>query len=147
MSQQQTIGRYRILEHIASGSQGRVHQAYDPETGQIVALKVLHSHLTDDIAYVERFLREASLASQVDHPNVVEIFEVGRDGDQFFISMEYLPQSLARILEGGSQMEPEQAASLVFRLQRVLRLRTPVVSSTGILNRKTSSSDLKANLR
>ena len=66
MSQQQTIGRYRILEHIASGSQGRVYQAYDPETGQIVALKVLHSHLTDDITYVERFRRESSLASQVD---------------------------------------------------------------------------------
>ena len=49
MSQQQTIGRYRILEHIASRSQGRVYQAYDPETGQIVPLKVLHSHLTDDI--------------------------------------------------------------------------------------------------
>ena len=63
MSQQQTIGRYRTLERIASGSQGRVYQAYDPETGQIVALKVLHSHLTDDITYVERFRRESSLAS------------------------------------------------------------------------------------
>ena len=68
MNQQRTIGWYHILERIASGSQGRVYQAYDPETGQVVAVKVLHSHLTDDIAYVERFRRESSLASQVDHP-------------------------------------------------------------------------------
>ena len=40
-----------------------MYQAYDPEIGQIVALKVLHSHLTDDITYVERFRRESSLAS------------------------------------------------------------------------------------
>ena len=49
MSQQRTIGRYRILERIASGSQGRVYQAYDPETGQVDAVKVIHSHLIGDI--------------------------------------------------------------------------------------------------
>ena len=49
MNQQRTIGWYHILERIASGSQGRVYQAYDPETGQVVAVKVLHSHLIDDI--------------------------------------------------------------------------------------------------
>ena len=66
MSQQRTIGRYRILECIASGSQGFGYQAYDPDTGHIVAPKVLQSHLTDDITNVERFSRESSLVSQVD---------------------------------------------------------------------------------
>ena len=78
MSQQRTVGRYRILETIASGSQGRVYQAYDPEAGQVVALKILQPHLTDDTAYVARFRREASLAGQIDHPNVVKISEVAK---------------------------------------------------------------------
>ena len=47
---QQRIGRYQVLEDIASGGQGSVHRALDPETGQIVALKVLHAHLISDSA-------------------------------------------------------------------------------------------------
>ena len=85
---QQRIGRYQVLEDIASGGQGSVHRALDPETGQIVALKVLHSHLISDSAFLERFHREAQLSASIDHPNVIRIFEVGQDGDSHFIAME-----------------------------------------------------------
>ncbi|MCL0099707.1 serine/threonine protein kinase [Dehalococcoidia bacterium] len=109
--EQEQIGRYRVLEPIASGAQGSVYQAYDPETGQVVALKVLHPHLTTNAPYLERFRREASLASSIDHPNVVKIFEVGQHDKQYFMSMEYLPQSLARILEDGARMDPRRAGA------------------------------------
>ena len=79
---QNNIGRYQVLEEIASGGQGAVYRVFDPDTGQIVALKVLHVSLSTDSNYVERFRLEASLASSIDHPNVVKIFEVGQDGDQ-----------------------------------------------------------------
>ena len=61
----QQIGRYQVLDEIASGGQGVVYRAYDPDTGQIVALKVLHASLSDDSSYVERFRREASLAASI----------------------------------------------------------------------------------
>ena len=105
MNQQHSIGRYQILDTIASGSQGSVYQAYDVTTSQVVALKVLHSHLVQNKDYVERFRREASLAGQIDHPNVVKIFEIGRDGDQHFMSLEYLPQNLARIMEANERLD------------------------------------------
>ena len=80
---------------------------FDPETGQIVALKVLHAHL-GDTTHLERFLREARMASSVDHPNVIRVFDVGPDGDSHFISMEFLPESLARVIESGGALPIER---------------------------------------
>ena len=107
---EQQIGRYQILDEIASGGQGAVYRVFDPDTGQIVALKVLHASLSTDSNYVERFRREASLASSIDHPNVVKIFDVGEVGDQHFMALEFLPESLARIIEAGGQMRLDRVA-------------------------------------
>ena len=107
---QQQIGRYQILDEIASGGQGAVFRVFDPETGQIVALKVLHAFLSSDANYVERFRREASLASSIDHPSVVKIFEVGQDGDKHFMALEFLPESLGRVIEAGGQMRLDRVA-------------------------------------
>ena len=104
------IGRYQILDEIASGGQGTVYRAFDPDSGQIVALKVLHPSLSGDRSYIERFRREASLAASIDHPNVVRIFEVGQDGDRHFMALEFLPESLARVIESGGQMRTDGAA-------------------------------------
>ena len=65
MTQQRNIGRYQILEDIAAGAQGSVYQAYDPETSQIVAVKVLHPQLAQDTNYLERFRREATASISI----------------------------------------------------------------------------------
>ncbi len=107
--EQQPIGRYQVLDEIASGGQGAVYRVFDPDTGQIVALKVLHGFLSTDSNYVERFRREASLAASIDHPYVVKIIEVGQDGDQHFMALEFLPESLSRVIEAGGQMRLDRA--------------------------------------
>ncbi len=56
---QQRIGRYQVLEEIAAGGQGTVYRAFDNDTRQIVALKVLHPPLSGEPGYIERFRREA----------------------------------------------------------------------------------------
>jgi len=99
---QERIGRYRVLEEIASGAQGTVYRAHDPESGRIVALKVLHRELSRDRQYVERFRREATLAASIDHPNIVRIFDVGEAGGLHFMAVEFLPESLARVIEAGA---------------------------------------------
>ncbi len=82
---QKRIGRYNVIEEIASGGQGAVFRAFDPEGGRLVAIKVLHASLTGDRSYLERFRREASITSSIDHPNVVRIYEVGESEGRHFI--------------------------------------------------------------
>ena len=113
---QQTVGRYRILEEAAKGSQGAVYRAFDPDNGRIVALKVLHPNLTADSSYIERFRREARIAASIDHPNVVRIFDVGQDGDSHFISMEFLPENLARIIQSGEPLELDRVAKICVQI-------------------------------
>jgi len=98
---QERIGRYRILENIASGTQGAVSRAFDPEANRLVAIKVLHPSFTGDATNVERFHREASLAASIAHPNIIEVYEVGEDDGRHFMAMEFLPENLARIIEAG----------------------------------------------
>lgn len=74
------IGRYRILDRVASGGMGTVYRAYDPTLGRKVALKVPHldpDHPRyDELA--EQFVQEARLAAAVDHPNVCAVYDAGR---------------------------------------------------------------------
>ncbi|MCZ6789883.1 MAG: hypothetical protein O7D33_08125 [Chloroflexi bacterium] len=67
---QERIGRYGILGRIAAGGQATVYRAWDSESGQVVALKVLHPHLTHDANYIKRFQLEARLSLNITHPNV-----------------------------------------------------------------------------
>jgi serine/threonine protein kinase len=101
VDQRKTIGRYQILERIASGSQGSVDRAFDSEAGRLVAIKVLHPSYHKDQSFIDRFKREADLAAQVDHPNVVRIYDFDEDGNQHFIAMEFLPENLRRLIDQG----------------------------------------------
>jgi serine/threonine protein kinase len=84
------IGRYRVIERIGRGAMGVVYRARDEAMGRDVALKVLTTDLEDDPDVRTRFHREAEAAAHLSHPNIITIFDVGEDGDRFFIVMELL---------------------------------------------------------
>ncbi|MCH8103456.1 MAG: protein kinase, partial [Chloroflexi bacterium] len=96
---EERIGRYQIIERIASGGQATVYRALDLDSGKTIALKVLHPHLVEETDFVERFEREARMAAAVEHPNVARIYDIGQDGDTHFIALEYLPQDLHELIE------------------------------------------------
>ncbi|MDR7422092.1 MAG: protein kinase [Armatimonadota bacterium] len=83
-------GRYEILDRIAEGGMSTVYRARRRPDGLIVALKVLREPYADDREFVERFAREARAAEALQHPNIVRVYESGRDGDRYFIAMEYV---------------------------------------------------------
>lgn len=84
------MGRYRMEHRIGAGGMGVVFAAVDPKLNRKVAIKLMHEHLLDEPKHRIRMLREAQALAQLSHPNVVQIYEVGEDGDHLFIVMEYV---------------------------------------------------------
>ena len=96
------FGRYRLLYRFASGGMADLYLArLTGEEGfeRLVAIKVIHEHLTREPEFVKMFIDEARLASRISHPNVALTLDLGRVGNKHFIAMEYVEgESLAGVL-------------------------------------------------
>lgn len=84
------IGRFKVLEELGSGSQGVVYKAEQLGTKRIVALKIIREGAFASAVERRRFENEVQLSSQLKHPNIVAIFECGRDKGRDFFAMEYV---------------------------------------------------------
>jgi tetratricopeptide (TPR) repeat protein len=85
----QRLGRFELRRPIGIGGMGVVFEALDPELGRRVAVKLLRFETARDRRVAEdRLLRESRALAQLSHPNVVTIYEVGREGDELFLAME-----------------------------------------------------------
>src|SRR5512142_2343478 len=84
------LGPYEILAPIGAGGMGEVYRARDSRLDRIVAVKVLPAHLSDSPDVRQRFEREARTISQLSHPHICAVYDVGREGDVEFLVMELL---------------------------------------------------------
>ena len=82
--------RYQITKLIGKGGMAEVYLAWDSILNREVAVKVLKSDMSDDDVALERFKREANSTTQLSHPNIVDVYDVGDDGDKHYIVMEYV---------------------------------------------------------
>ena len=87
---QKIDGRYQIIRTIGEGGMANVYLAYDTILEREVAVKILRGDLASDEKFVKRFQREAKAASSLNHPNIVEMYDVGEDDGNYFIVMEYV---------------------------------------------------------
>ena len=94
-----TAGRYRLQGEIARGGMGQIHKAHDPDLGREVAIKVLHPELSDAPEVLDRFVEEAQIGGQLQHPGIVPVYELGVAGEQPFFAMKLVKgQTLAALL-------------------------------------------------
>jgi serine/threonine protein kinase len=84
-------GKYEVQDEIAQGAMGIVYRALDQKLNRVVALKVVHPHLTSDTSFLQRFLREARAMARLQHENIVTIYSVEQDQGTQFMVMEYFP--------------------------------------------------------
>ncbi len=116
MSAVEIAGRYQLQGRLGFGGMSTVHLAFDQRLERRVAVKLLAEHLADDPTFVSRFQREAQAAARLIHPNIVQIFDSGRDdrSGQYFIVMEYIEgSSCAEILRDDGWLEVDEAVAII----------------------------------
>jgi serine/threonine-protein kinase len=82
--------RYRVEQVVARGGMATVYLALDIRLERKVALKIIHPHLASDNSFRDKFIREARIAAKLSHPNLVNVFDQGEDGELAFMAMEYV---------------------------------------------------------
>jgi serine/threonine-protein kinase len=115
--------RYVVERRLGSGGMGAVFLAMQPSINRSVALKVLLGHLLADVTSLKRFYREARTASQLDHPNIVRIFDFGVDPATRvpFLAMEYVPgATLKEILKERDCLPEREACAILAQVAKAL---------------------------
>ncbi len=122
MSQQTVLnGRYELHRRLARGGMADVFLARDQLLDRPVAVKVLFPEFATDPAFVARFRREAQAAANLNHPNIVGVYDWGEQAGTYFIVMEYVEgRSLAEILRTEGPLHPDRAADIAIDVAAAL---------------------------
>ncbi|HZU74456.1 MAG TPA: PASTA domain-containing protein [Acidimicrobiales bacterium] len=106
-------GRYHLVAPLGAGASAVVYLAEDEALGRRVAVKVLHSVLASDAAFLRRFRAEARAVARLRHPHIVTVFDWGEADDHVYLVLEHMAGgSLRSLLDAGHRLSPEQAAAV-----------------------------------
>ena len=109
--------RYVLVKKLGEGGMADVYLALDTLLNREVAIKILRGSLSLDPVSLLRFQREANAASALNHPNIVEIYDVGEDSNQHYIVMEYIRgKTLKQLIAQRGAMEKHEAVSIMDQL-------------------------------
>lgn len=136
------LGGYELIQQIGKGGMGTVYVARQLSLQREVALKVLKTDWNDDATFVTRFQREAHAAAQLSHHNVVQIFDVGKEGQFHYFSMELVRgTSLAKLIKQKGTFDAETAADYVLQAARGLH----DAHQKGLVHRDVKPDNLLLN--
>ncbi len=108
------LGKFEILEELGRGGFGIVYKARDKALKRLVAIKVLHPNLVNDPTFVARFRQEAQIAAQLDHPNLVPVYDFGESEGRYYIVMGYMPSgSLKELIKKEGALSKERALEIL----------------------------------
>jgi serine/threonine protein kinase len=115
------IGGYRIEDVAGRGGMGLVYRARQRRPDRTVAIKVIAPELAANADFRARFEQESATAAEIEHPNVIPVYEVGEDAGLLFISMRFVQGvDLGRLLTRDGRLEPVRAAKLVAQVADAL---------------------------
>lgn len=111
--------RYEIVEKIGSGGMSDVYKAKDHVLGRFVAIKVLKKEFSEDVNFVTKFRTEAQSAARLEHPNIVNIYDVGSEYGMYYIVMEHVEGiTLKSYIEKKGRLSYKEAVSIAIQVGR-----------------------------
>jgi serine/threonine protein kinase/tetratricopeptide (TPR) repeat protein len=103
-------GRYQVIEELGKGGMGKVYKVYDTEIKEKIALKLIKSDMSADQETIERFRNELKFARKIRHKNVCQMFDLAKEEDSYYITMEYVHgEDLKRLIRKMGQLSSGQA--------------------------------------
>jgi len=131
--------RYEVMEEIGRGGMSIVYKAVQKNLKRTVALKILPQHFMHDREFLERFHREARSAAQLNHPNIITIYDEGIDNGVHYMAMEYITgKDLHTIIRNQGAIPPFQVKSWLLPVINGLYF----AHSSGIIHRDIKSSNI-----
>src|SRR5581483_5387647 len=136
----QILAHYRIESKLGEGGMGKVYRARDTRLNRFAAIKVLHAERTADPGRRRRFVQEAQAASSLNHPNIVHIYDIDRDGDMDFIAMEYVSGKTLDSVAGKKGLPVQEAIRYAIQIADALA----AAHAAGIVHRDIKPGNVMA---
>ncbi len=131
--------RYRVSSRIASGGMGEVWSGVDLDTGEDVAIKIMHPHTAEEQVFAARFREEARMAGELRHPNIVHVCDSGEDDGLAFLVMELVPgTTVAKLVAATGAQRP----SLVWSVMAQVAAGLAVAHDHGVVHRDVKPSNI-----
>lgn len=126
-----TIGKYQIVEHLGRGGMAEVYKAYQPALDRYVAIKLMHSFLSDDEDFLGRFQREARAVASLRHPNIVQVYDFDVTEGIYYMVMEFIDgETLKTILQDMA------SRNIKMPLDEALRISYSVASALSYAHKR-----------
>jgi len=134
----ESLGHYKILDHIGAGGIGEIYRARDTRLGRTVAIEVLSPDISRHAGRRERFLQDARASAVLSHPNIAALYEVGQEKDVTYLVCEFVPGEPLTTLVAGRSLNPRRAVDLAIQLADALA----DAHAEGIVHRNLKSSTI-----
>ena len=116
-------GRYELIEKIGEGGMAVVFKSRDRLLNRYVAIKILRPEYTKDESFIDSFRRESQIAANLVHPNIVNVYDVGKEGNIYYIVMELVEgKALSEIIKEEAPLEPRRAATIAKQIASALSM-------------------------
>ena len=153
MAQDSWIGktiknRYQIKALLGKGGMSAVYRATDPNLRRDVAIKLIHTHLSDNPEFVRRFEEEAAAVARLRHPNIIQVHDFDHEGDVYYIVFEYIPgetlqQRLSRLSASGQRLLLSETIKIMTSVGRALAY----AHDEGLVHRDIKPANIMINKR
>lgn len=135
-------GKYEIKHEAGRGGMGVIYEALHTALNRTVAIKILHTQFTKDIAFLDRFQREARAMARLDHKNIIRVFDVQEDDGTHFIVMEYFKgRNLRQVLLEKKKLSQRAVLSISYQVAKALAY----AHDKGVIHRDIKPANIIIN--